>query len=709
MSQNADIATDKIFLDAIKGLQEESRASLGLIQELAGLEDYIAETYAQRCLAELLQNSDDSFSTKVTIFQDDNFLTYANNGRQFSLADFKSLCKSASSSKVRGSSIGYRGIGFKSVVNICSTVYIISGNLKCCFDRNRTSNLLGCSSGVPLVRVPHCLTSEEELVCSRIVERNPGHSTYFIFSGLNRQSVIEEFSETQCENFLFLRHLIDISLDMPGISQLRFQIGRKEARVGKVSNCEASFVAISSNSLEASQNWIVISKDGACIAAKSSEGVPSRMLRQEALLHAYLPTQAVSCLGVRVSADFSTDPSRCRLKYDERTHLEISKVALLIVAIITELASSPDSLFLRALVDALIPYPDYKILELQGNKFCSCLVQQLESESSQKMIRSSTIRYLPAAYKGIEAIGSRLPLAFNVFLPVSSTYSDALRFFELIGSQPLPLEHIVNFHSLPENYIDAEACPIFLKNMLEADIPIKSLKSLYTLVTSEGSVVSAIEAVKNKSVLRESFFNGLADALLSKRRAYDLLDDLGISSDQYVTAEEQQLTSRSVGTQPLQSGIAAPAAVNKAGDNIPAVVVLDETAKRRYGIDNWRLSEEIVAFHYRSKGFQVVDVSQANKGYDLEVTADCRKFYVEVKDIRDSTKGFALTQNEYTEAGLLGESYVLALVQRDKDETLEIMFVANPGKSLQAYILKRAKAYEFLVSGFRYIPDARYV
>ena len=95
----------------IDEIQNQASKNVDLIRELAGLEGYIAETYAQRCLSELFQNSDDCGSTEVGIFRISDYLVYANNGRVFSSVDFESLCKSASSSKVRGKSIGYRGIG----------------------------------------------------------------------------------------------------------------------------------------------------------------------------------------------------------------------------------------------------------------------------------------------------------------------------------------------------------------------------------------------------------------------------------------------------------------------------------------------------------------------------------------------------------------------------------------------------------------------
>jgi hypothetical protein len=158
-----------MFNKLIDDLQQSAHGSASLLAELAGLETYIAETYTQRCLTELLQNSDDSMATKVCIYRDNDDLIYLNNGNVFNENDFLSLCRSALSSKKRGESIGYRGIGFKSVVNICNSVIVASGELRCAFDRKRTLSLLNTESKVPLIRVPHLLTSEELILSQSIL------------------------------------------------------------------------------------------------------------------------------------------------------------------------------------------------------------------------------------------------------------------------------------------------------------------------------------------------------------------------------------------------------------------------------------------------------------------------------------------------------------------------------------------------------------
>ena len=109
-----------------KPLLDEARQSLALLSDLAGLERYIAESYDARSFVELLQNADDAHAGRFVIQRVGTFLLVANDGRPFTQADFESLCRSAASTKSRGTGIGYRGIGFKSVVGLAEKIHLIS-------------------------------------------------------------------------------------------------------------------------------------------------------------------------------------------------------------------------------------------------------------------------------------------------------------------------------------------------------------------------------------------------------------------------------------------------------------------------------------------------------------------------------------------------------------------------------------------------------
>ena len=147
-------------------LIDEHTQAPGLFGEIARMEDLLADTYRNRVPYELLQNSDDAGSTVVTITAlPDGTWSWSNNGRPLSSADAEALCRSASSTKRRGDSIGYRGIGFKSLAAIASRIDIRSANAAFAFDRAVAAELLGepSPSAVPLIRIPCAISGADRI------------------------------------------------------------------------------------------------------------------------------------------------------------------------------------------------------------------------------------------------------------------------------------------------------------------------------------------------------------------------------------------------------------------------------------------------------------------------------------------------------------------------------------------------------------------
>ena len=66
------------FEEVRHSLLNEAISSPNLLSDLAGLENYIAESYHNRSFIELLQNADDAKATKFKIVKKDNLLFVAN-------------------------------------------------------------------------------------------------------------------------------------------------------------------------------------------------------------------------------------------------------------------------------------------------------------------------------------------------------------------------------------------------------------------------------------------------------------------------------------------------------------------------------------------------------------------------------------------------------------------------------------------------------
>jgi hypothetical protein len=701
-----------IFDGLIQSIQYQAEKSIGLLTELAGLEEYIAETYAQRCLSELLQNSDDSSSRRVGVYWHQDKLIYANDGRLFTESDFVSLCKSASSTKERGKSIGYRGIGFKSVVNICSSVIISSGDLRCSFNRLLTSALYPGSERVPLVRVPHLLCSGDHDLCNSITKQYPDYTTYFVFRGLNIGAVRQELESITEAHYLFLRNISDVTLDIDAFDKpSKTKISREVVIPGSSSHVSVVNKTISSLSEGSSSTWCIATLASSDIAVHMTDRLPSRLLMENALLHAYLPTQAVSGIGARVNSDFSTDPSRTRLKYDERTDESLKSVSKLIFELLMLYCEDPDSEFWRGFIDAIIPYSNYKILELQGNQFCGKLIAAISSRINELESMSLELRNWPDVYKNIEDIGADFALRNSIFRPVSSTHAEMQRFFESIGLTKVPTVAVIEYYQSRESLIEPRCTPLILRNLLNEGVSAEQLKDLFLFVRADSSLTTPRIAVDQKHELDKSFLVHLGEELMGPSRVRKLLQELDFPSEFIAKHFPTKSNDANLISVSRYTGIRSdPFPENNRASQSSVVFreYLDEEAKRRYGVTDWRLAEELVARYYRSRGYQVIDVSKANKGYDLEATSNSQRICVEVKKLSSPPKDFVMTQNEYNESIILGDSYVMALVCARENGLVEIMLVDNPAKVLQSYTTKRAKSYEFYISGFDFCANITY-
>lgn len=177
-----------MYLEIVRNsLLNQAKASPNLLSDLAGLENYIAESYHNRSFIELLQNADDATASRFKIIKNYELLFVANDGRDFN----QSLCRSGSSNKLRSETIGYRGIGFKSVVGFSTEIHILSGNLELTFSKKRTQDEIPQASRVPLIRIPHILNDADRELINPIqnILKSEGYTTIFVFTGVTANEI----------------------------------------------------------------------------------------------------------------------------------------------------------------------------------------------------------------------------------------------------------------------------------------------------------------------------------------------------------------------------------------------------------------------------------------------------------------------------------------------------------------------------------------
>ena len=296
-----------------------------LVNDMANMEKYISESYSGRSLIELMQNADDAGANRLLVKKtSDKCYMIANDGRIFNENDLISLCRSGASTKKRkGGTIGYRGIGFKSVVNYSSRVHLISGQMKITFSREMTKDELNNAENVPLVRLPHVFNSN--LFANEICElQNEGYNTIFVFE--TKSSAIEdELKNFDSSCLLFLNNLQSVVFEIDeNVDSYRFSKEKKEEDINLIKLIEEN----------KTEEWLVISNNKNVnkvnAAFRYENGRVVEFNSAECVVHSFMPTKDKIDTSMKLNGDFSTDPSRTRIVNDECTNEALEECSKLV-------------------------------------------------------------------------------------------------------------------------------------------------------------------------------------------------------------------------------------------------------------------------------------------------------------------------------------------------------------------------------------------
>ena len=133
-SANGEIVAHS--LGEIRSFLDELKHGSRKYRTIASLSGQIAEAYRGRCVLELLQNAHDALtaaphgdSGQITFVLETEpapVLLIANSGRAFERRDFKGLCRLGQSPKDPNRSVGNKGLGFRSVLEVASAPEIWS-------------------------------------------------------------------------------------------------------------------------------------------------------------------------------------------------------------------------------------------------------------------------------------------------------------------------------------------------------------------------------------------------------------------------------------------------------------------------------------------------------------------------------------------------------------------------------------------------------
>lgn len=135
------LRTPPVYFERIQNKSREQWSVLEKDPDLAAPWRLLFEQIQspQHVLSELLQNADDACATEARVDIKGNQFIFSHNGVDFTESSLESICKFGCSNKKTLRTIGFRGIGFKSIFSIGSTVSINTPTLSLKFDESRFS------------------------------------------------------------------------------------------------------------------------------------------------------------------------------------------------------------------------------------------------------------------------------------------------------------------------------------------------------------------------------------------------------------------------------------------------------------------------------------------------------------------------------------------------------------------------------------------
>ena len=365
------------------------RAAPSRLQEDVSQESQVASDYRGRLVYELLQNADDAMEATasdadcVLFVVTDQALWMANSGRPLTDADVQGLCGLGASSKMdsagtKRASIGHKGLGFKSVLEITDAPAVYSRTLSFRLGpseaRPRVEALwdeLGHSrpKTVPAMRFPS-LIGDAHGGARWSSMRSSGLNTAFVFpfrddlTSEQRKALTDRLLRLSLTTVLFLKHLesVTVQVDQAGRSERReWTVGREIRQDGQwvaVPGLEGSGlyrVTVSSSAAESAAFYVAhdaqvsIGPNREGLSGPAWEGVDLTEVSIAALadasgdempeawkhFHVFLPTEERCPYPMLVNGAFATDLSRQHIRVhaesgDYNSHL-LRKAARLFV------------------------------------------------------------------------------------------------------------------------------------------------------------------------------------------------------------------------------------------------------------------------------------------------------------------------------------------------------------------------------------------
>ena len=270
-----------------------------------------------------------------------------------------------------------------------------------------------------------------------------GYTTVFVLGGLDVERIQDECDQFDADYLLFLRHIGEATL--AGSQQRIYQCERRALDT----NTREVVIA----GADRRSAWLIEQLGQCDIAISLVENKTVPLNAASAIAHAFLPTHEPTGFGVRINADFSTDPSRTRIIFDDATLSCIDDAAQAIADKISAAVLSP----VRDinLLACFIPAIDLATLSLQKRSFRTELISRVKVRLNH--LKENLI-LTPSWLNFSDA--QRLAGALNLAIlePFRSQRDAQTNFMRYVGVKTMSMESIIKI---------AEAVPISSKGCAE--------------------------------------------------------------------------------------------------------------------------------------------------------------------------------------------------------------------------------------------------
>lgn len=376
-----------IVAEAGAGRREHILKSVG---ERGRAQELIRQQYSGRYPFELLQNANDAAGSdgsqggRIAMVVTDDSLIVADQGAGFGTDQVSAICGLGRSSKDPRKSVGYKGLGFKSVGEITERPQVVNGALRFGFDESQARRLIAEAAGglsddqkIPVYALPFRLQPQDldndlELVEDLLAD---GYRTLLRLpfkAGVDRTLVSSHLQETVLPRLLLFLDAVDelhlsgtshdftavvvrephedhqeVLLDT-GSAEERFLVFRKRLEITDRSILDGLGSA-----------WKEVESVGVGVAVPlDNVGAPCGGPPQP--LHVYFPTEESTGLPLVLHADFALELDRRHIAstpesvpYNDWLGLELARYSAEVVSALANLhPRSPGVISALAPVDA---------------------------------------------------------------------------------------------------------------------------------------------------------------------------------------------------------------------------------------------------------------------------------------------------------------------------------------------------------------------